>query len=188
MLSTTQEVSQLLRAWSGGDQAACDQLMPLVYDELRQMAKRYMNRENPGHTLQTTALIHEAYLKLVEQKDAHWQNRAHFFGVAAKAMRHILVDYARTKHAAKRGGEKLLVSLDEAATVAAERAAEVVALDDALTSLATVDARKCQVVEMRYFGGLTVEETAAVLQVSPETVARDWRLARAWLLHELSPQ
>ncbi len=186
MPSAAQEVSQLLRAWSSGDPSAFDQLMPLVYDELRQMAQRYMRRQQPGHTLQTTALIHEAYLKLVEQQETPWQNRAHFFGVAAKAMRHILVDYARTKHAAKRGGEMLLVSLDEAATVSDERAAEVVALDEALEALAALDRRKCQVVEMRYFGGLTVEETATVLQVSPETVARDWRLARAWLLHELS--
>jgi RNA polymerase sigma factor (TIGR02999 family) len=186
MTPAPQEISQLLHAWSNGDQTAFDRLMPLVYDELRQRARRYMERQSPGHTLQTTALIHEAYLKLVEQKDAHWQNRAHFFGVAAKAMRSILADYARTKHAAKRGGEIHQVSLDEAAAVSTERAAELVALDDALASLAALDQRKCQVVEMRYFGGLTVEETAAVLKVSPETVARDWRLARTWLLRTLS--
>lgn len=180
------EVSQLLHAWSKGDQTARDQLLPLVYGELRQMARRYMERQQPGHTLQTTALIHEAYLRLVDQKNVQWQNRAHFFGVAAKAMRSILVDYARTKHAAKRGGELQQVSLEEAATISTERTAEVVALDDALQNLAAFDLRKSQVVEMRYFGGLTVEETAEVLHVSPETVARDWRLARTWLLRELS--
>ena len=186
MMPAPPEVSQLLHAWSNGDQTARDKLIPLVYDELRQMARRYMERQRPGHTLQSTELIHEAYLRLVDQQDVHWQNRAHFFGVAAKAMRSILVDYARTKHAAKRGGEILQVSLDEAATVGTERTAELAALDDALEHLATFDPRKCQVVEMRYFGGLTVEETAEVLHVSPETVARDWRLARTWLLRELA--
>jgi RNA polymerase sigma-70 factor (ECF subfamily) len=186
MTPTPEEVSQLLRAWSNGDQDALDKLMPLVYEELRRMAKRCMDRQNPGHTLQTTALIHEAYLRLVGQKEAHWQNRAHFFAVAAQAMRHILVDYARSRHAAKRGGEIKLVSLVDAAVVSEERTAELVALDDALESLAGVDRRKCQVVELRYFGGLSVEETAEVLKVSPETVSRDWRLARTWLLRELS--
>ena len=180
------EVSLLLHAWSNGDQTARDKLIPLVYDELRQMARRYMERQRPGHTLQSTELIHEAYLRLVDQQDVHWQNRAHFFGVAAKAMRSILVDYARTKHAVKRGGEMQQISLDEAATVGTERTAELAALDDALAQLASFDPRKSQVVEMRYFGGLTVEETAAVLHVSPETVARDWRLARTWLLRELA--
>lgn len=188
MTTAPQEVSQLLRAWGDGDQTALDKLMPLVYEELRQMAKRHMGRQNPGHTLQTTALIHEAYLRLVDQKEVQWQNRAHFFGVAAKAMRHILIDYARSRHAAKRGGEARLVSLDEAAVVSAERTAELVALDDALQSLAAFDQRKSRVVELRYFGGLTVEETAEVLKVSPETVALDWRLARTWLLRELSKQ
>jgi RNA polymerase sigma factor (TIGR02999 family) len=186
MTSSPQDVSQLLRAWSNGDKTALDKLMPLVYEELRQMAKRYMDRQQAGHTLQTTALIHEAYLRLVDQSEVHWQNRAHFFGVAATAMRHILVDHARMRQAAKRGGAAQQVTLDEAAVVAAERAAELVALDDALQSLAAFDRRKSQVVEMRYFGGLTVEETAEVLQVSPETVARDWRLGRTWLLRELS--
>ena len=186
MTTTPQEVSQLLRAWSDGDQTALDKLMPLVYEELRRMAKRHMDRQGPGHTLQTTALIHEAFLRLVDQKEAHWQNRAHFFAVAARAMRHILVDYARARHAAKRGGAAIVVSLDEAAVASDERVAEMVALDDALKSLAAVDRRKCQVVELRYFGGLSVEETAEVLKVSPETVARDWRLARTWLLRELS--
>jgi RNA polymerase sigma factor (TIGR02999 family) len=186
MTSPSQEISQLLRAWSEGDRTALDKLLPLVYDELRRMARRHMDRQQAGHTLQTTALIHEAYLKLIDQKEAHWRNRAHFFGVAAKAMRSILVDYARASHAAKRGGEAVLVSLDEAAVASDERAAELVALDDALASLAAIDRRKCQVVELRYFGGLSVEETAEVLKVSVETVARDWRLARTWLLRELS--
>jgi RNA polymerase sigma-70 factor, ECF subfamily len=186
MSSTQQEVSQLLRAWSEGDQSALEKLMPLVYEELRRMAKRHMDRQNPGHTLQTTALIHEAYLRLVDQKETRWQNRAHFFAVAARAMRHILVDYARSRHAAKRGGAAVAVSLDEAAVASDERASEMVALDDALESLAAIDRRKCQVVELRYFGGLSVDETAEVLKVSRETVARDWRLARTWLLRELS--
>jgi RNA polymerase sigma factor (TIGR02999 family) len=186
MTSPSQEISQLLRAWSEGDRTALDKLVPLVYDELRRMARRYMNRQQAGHTLQTTALIHEAYLKLIDQNDAHWRNRAHFFGVAAKAIRSILVDYARASHAAKRGGEALLVSLDEAAVASDERSAELLALDDALEGLAAFDRRKCQVVELRYFGGLSVEETAEVLKVSVETVARDWRMARAWLLRELS--
>jgi RNA polymerase sigma-70 factor (ECF subfamily) len=186
MTTTPQEVSQLLRAWSDGDQAALDKLMPLVYEELRRMAKRHMDRQGPGHTLQTTALIHEAYLRLVDQKETRWQNRAHFFAVAATAMRHILVDYARTRQAAKRGGEAVVVSLDEAAVASDERAAEMAALDDALEGLAAFDRRKCRVVELRYFGGLSVEETAEVLKVSRETVARDWRLARTWLLRELS--
>jgi RNA polymerase sigma factor (TIGR02999 family) len=186
MTSLSQEVSQLLHAWSDGDRTALDKLVPLVYDELRRIARRYMDRQQAGHTLQTTALIHEAYLKLIDQKEAHWRNRAHFFGVAAKAMRSILVDYARASHAAKRGGQAVLVSLDEAAVASHERAAELLALDDALAGLAAVDRRKCLVVELRYFGGLSVEETAEVLKVSVETVARDWRLARAWLLRELS--
>ncbi len=186
MTPAPQEVSRLLHAWGNGDQTALDELMPLVYEELRRMARRQMDRQNPGHTLQTTALIHEAYLRLVDQKDVQWQNRAHFFAVAATAMRQILVDYARARHAAKRGGAMRAVSLDEAAVASDERAAELVALDDALKSLAAVDRRKCQVVELRYFGGLSVEETAEVLKVSRETVARDWRLARTWLLRELS--
>ncbi len=186
MTPAPSEVSQLLRAWGNGDRTALDKLMPLVYDELRRMAKRYMERQPAGHTLQTTALIHEAYLRLVDQSEAQWQNRAHFFAVAATAMRHILVDHARTRQAAKRDGAAQQVTLDEAAAVSVERAAELVALDDALQSLEAFDQRKSHVVEMRYFGGLTVEETAEALQVSPETVARDWRLARTWLLRELS--
>jgi RNA polymerase sigma factor (TIGR02999 family) len=186
MTPAPEEVSRLLRAWSEGDRAALDQLMPLVYDELRRMARNYMTRQKAGHTLQTTALIHEAYLRLADQKEVRWQSRAHFFAVAATAMRHILVDYARTDQAAKRGGKVQMVSLDEAAEVTAEKTAELVALNDALDGLAAFDPRKSQVVEMRYFGGLTLEETAEVLKVSPETVARDWRIARAWLLRELN--
>lgn len=186
MTPASPEVSQLLRAWSSGERAAFDKLLPLVYEELRQMARRQMRRQRAGHTLQTTALIHEAYLRLVGLSDVRWQNRAHFFGVAARAMRHILVDHARTRQAAKRGGVARHVALDETAVVSMERASELVALDDALQSLVALDRRRSQVVELKYFGGLTVEEIAEVLQVSPETVARDWRLARTWLLREIS--
>jgi len=185
MSPSPQQISQLLVAWSNGDQAALDQLMPLVYGELRKMARRYMRGQPAGHTLQTTALIHEAYLKLVGQQEKRWRNRAHFFGVAAQAMRHILVDYARSRQAAKRGGEALEVSLDETALVTQDRAAELVALDDALNDLAEVAPRQSRVVELRYFGGLSVEESAEVLKVSPETILRDWRMAKAWLLRQL---
>jgi RNA polymerase sigma factor (TIGR02999 family) len=180
------DVSGLLRAWSGGDKASFDRLLPLVYDELRRMARRHMRGQRSGHTLETTALIHEAYLRLIGQSDVHWQDRAHFFGVAATAMRHILVDHARARQAAKRGGPAQRVSLDEIAAVAPGNPAQLIALDDALRSLAAVDPRKSRVVELKYFGGLTVAEIADVLQVSPETVARDWRLARTWLFRELS--
>jgi RNA polymerase sigma factor (TIGR02999 family) len=186
MTSSPNEVTELLVAWSNGEQAALDRLMPLVYDELRRIARRYMSHQPPGHTLQTTALIHEAFLKLVSQPEKHWQNRAHFLGVAAQAMRHILVDYARSRQCAKRGGAVQVVSLDEAAVISEDRAVEVVALDDALRRLAEVDPRKSRIVEMRYFGGLSVEETAEVLNVSPDTVMRDWRLAKSWLRRELS--
>lgn len=183
------EVTQLLRKWSQGDQAAPEKLMPLVYAELRRMAHRYMAIQNPGHTLQTTALIHEAYLRLVNQTEKkQWENRSHFFAVAAQAMRHILVDYARSKQAGKHGGGAKELSLDEALTVSQERAAELVALDDALAELARIDQRKSQIVELRFFGGLSVEETAEVLKVSPITVMRDWSLAKAWLHRELSNQ
>ncbi|MFY9611077.1 MAG: sigma-70 family RNA polymerase sigma factor [Blastocatellia bacterium] len=186
MVPSPDQVSELLAAWSNGDQAALDKLMPLIYDELRQIAKRYMSHQAPGHTLQTTALIHEAFLKLVHQPEKHWQSRAHFFGVAAQAMRHILVDYARSQQRAKRGGGLQEVSLDETAVVFDERAAELIALDDALRRLADVDPRKSRVVEMRYFGGLSVGETSEALGVSPDTVMRDWRLAKTWLRRELS--
>lgn len=186
--SGDKDVTKWLEAWSGGEQEALTELMPLVYDELRRMAKRYMSSQPSGHTLQTTALIHEAYLKLAGQKEKRWQNRAHFFAVAAHAMRHILVDYARRQNTEKRGGVTEIISLDDAATVSNERAAEIIALDDALTNLSTLEERKGRVVELRYFGGLSVEETAEVLQVSPETVTRDWRFAKTWLLRELSNQ
>ena len=186
-MSAPHSVSQLLEQWNQGDRGALDKLLPLIYEELRKMAKRYMSRENPGHTLQTTALIHEAYLRLVKQKDKHFENRAHFFGVAAQAMRQILVDYARGRRATKRGGQARPVSLEEAALVTQERAAELVAFDDALQELAKLSARQGRVVELRYFGGLSVEETATVLEVSPETVMRDWKLAKIWLHRALTP-
>jgi RNA polymerase sigma-70 factor, ECF subfamily len=186
MTPSQDDVTQLLIAWSNGDRAALDKLMPLVYEELRRRARQYMSRQQPGHTLQTTALIHEAFLKLVNQPEKRWQNRAHFLGVAAQAMRHILIDYARSRECAKRGGAGHLVSLEEGAVVSVERAAELVALDDALSRLKDIDPRKTRVVEMRYFGGLTVEEISEVLKVSPDTVMRDWRLARTWLRRELS--
>jgi RNA polymerase sigma-70 factor, ECF subfamily len=186
MPATSHEVTEWLHEWSNGDQAALDRLLPVVYGELRQMAHRYMARQNPGHTLQTAALINEAFLKLVGQPDKHFENRAHFFGVAAQAMRSILVDYARAKQFAKRGGGAHAVALDEALTVSIERAGELVALDDALQELAKVDARKCRVVELRYFGGLSVAETAQVLQLAEITVMRDWSMAKAWLHRELS--
>jgi RNA polymerase sigma-70 factor, ECF subfamily len=174
-------VTELLAAWGGGDQAARDELMPLVYEELRRLARRCMHRERAGHTLQTSALVNEAFLRLVDQKNIRWQDRAHFFGIAARLMRQILVDYARRRGYAKRGGDVRRVPLDEAVIVSEERAAEVVALDDALKFLAEIDPRKSQVVELRFFGGLSIEETAEVLGVSEGTVRRDWALAKAWL-------
>ncbi|MBA3716474.1 MAG: sigma-70 family RNA polymerase sigma factor [Pyrinomonadaceae bacterium] len=176
----------MLVDWSNGDQSALDRLMPLVYDELRRLAHHYISRERPGHTLQTTALVNEAYLRLVNQKNVHWENRAQFFGLAAKLMRHILVDHARGLAYAKRGGGARKVSLDEAAILSSEQAADLIALDDALEKLAREFPRKCRIVELRYFGGMTVEEAAEVLQVSPVTVMRDWNVAKAWLHRELS--
>ncbi|MBS1797634.1 MAG: sigma-70 family RNA polymerase sigma factor [Acidobacteria bacterium] len=181
-----QDVTRLLEEWSDGDDGALEKLIPLVYEELHRMAKRYMNSQPSEHTLQTTALIHEAYLKLADQPERRFANRAHFFAVAAHAMRHILVDHARSRAADKRGGATRPISLDDAALVSVERASEIIALDDALERLAAVDERKSRVVELRYFGGLSVEETAETLKVSPETVARDWRFAKTWLLRELS--
>jgi len=186
MTPSPHEVTQLLVTWGNGDEAARDQLMPLVYDELHRLAHQYMNRERPGHTLQTSALVNEAFVRLVGQRDVHWQNRAHFFGIAAQMMRRILVDYARNRHYAKRGGSARQVSLNEALIVSEERSAEVVALDDALKSLAIMDQRKSQIVELRFFGGLSIEETAEVLAVSPGTVMRDWTLAKAWLRREMT--
>ncbi|MCI0390388.1 MAG: sigma-70 family RNA polymerase sigma factor [Acidobacteria bacterium] len=185
METSPESISHLLRRWSEGNNAARDRLMPLVYSELRRMARRYMGQQHTGHTLQTTALIHEAYLRLVGQEEMHWENRAHFFGVAAQAMRHILVDYARARHTAKRGGEARTVSLEEAAIVSAERAAELVALDDALQELARLSPRQGQVVELRYFGGMSVAETAEALKVSTDTITRDWNQAKAWLYRAL---
>jgi RNA polymerase sigma-70 factor, ECF subfamily len=179
------DVSQLLRAWSDGDQGALDRLTPIVYDELRRLARRYMKGERPGHSLQTTALVNEAYTRLVDYKRMEWQNRAHFFAVSAQLMRRILVDYAR-RHNLKRGGGVQLVSLEEAALVGGEDDADLVALDDAMNTLARLDPRKVQVVEMRFFGGLSIEETAEVLKVSSITVKRDWRAARTWLYRELT--
>jgi RNA polymerase sigma-70 factor, ECF subfamily len=185
MTPSPKQVSRLLIAWGEGDQGARDELMPLVYEELHRLAHQYMSRERPGHTLQTSALLNEAYLRLVDQKETHWRNRAHFFAIAAQMMRRILVDYARSRRYAKRGGSAHQVSLDEGLIVSEERSAEVVALDDALKALATIDERKSQIVELRFFGGLSIEETAELLHVSPGTVMRDWTLAKAWLRREI---
>ena len=180
------DVTQVLLAWNDGDESALEKLVPLVYEELRRLARRYMRRERPGHTLQTTALINEAYLQLVDIKHVHWQNRAHFFALCARLMRRILVDFARSRHYAKRGGGARPVSLEQSPAVSAAPATDLVAVDEALQALTKIDDRKAQVVELRFFGGLTVEESAEVLKVSPETVRRDWRLAKVWLLRELS--
>jgi RNA polymerase sigma factor (TIGR02999 family) len=184
-IDSPEEVTQLLLAWSDGDQAALDKLVPLVYEELHRLAHRYISRERPGHTLQTTALAHEAYLRLVNAKSVRWQNRAHFFAVAARLMRRILVDLARARHDLKRGGGQQF-SLDEVLVVSPERGADLLALDEALDGLAALNPRQSQVVELRYFGGLTEDEVAEVLKVSPRTVRSDWSLARAWLYRELS--
>ena len=182
------EITQLLRAWSGGDSQALEKLTPLVYAELHRAAERYMSRERPGHMLQTTALIHEVYMRLVDFGQVDWQDRAHFFAVCARLMRRILTDFARSRRTRKRGGDGRQLSLDEKLYVSPEPAPDLVALDEALTRLAGVDERKSQVVELRFFGGLTEEETAGVLKVSRETVKRDWKLAKLWLLRELSAE
>ena len=179
------DISTLLRAWSDGDQSALDGLTPIVYEELRRLAHRYMRRERPGHTLQTTALVNDAYMRLVDYKRMQWQDRAHFFAVSAQVMRRILVEHARRQNQ-RRGGDVPHVSLEEAAMVGGERSPDLVALDDAMNALARLDMRKVQVVEMRFFGGLSVEETAEVLKVSPVTVMRDWSTAKAWLYRELA--
>ncbi|HEY1895163.1 MAG TPA: sigma-70 family RNA polymerase sigma factor [Terracidiphilus sp.] len=181
----SEDITELLEAWGEGDEAAFERLVPLVYGELRRMARRHMYRESEGHLLQTTALVHEAYLKLVSQKNAKWQSRAHFFAVSSQQMRRILVDAARSKLRQKRGADAPVVSLEDAPELSVSRAAEFVALDDALQQLAQLDPRRARVVEMRYFGGMSMEETAAALKVSEETVARDWKAARAWLFTEL---
>src|SRR6202162_4976687 len=179
------DVSTLLRAWSDGDRNALEKLTPIVYNELHRLARRYMKRERPGHSLQTTALVNEAYTRLVDYKRMQWQNRAHFFAVSAQLMRRILVDHAR-RHNLKRGGDVQHVSLNEAAVVGGGEDMDLVALDDAMNSLARLDPRKVQVVEMRFFGGLSVEETAEVLKISTVTVKRDWRAAKTWLFRELT--
>jgi RNA polymerase sigma factor (TIGR02999 family) len=183
---TSNQISLLLIESSKGDELALEQLMPLVYKELHRMAQRYMRRQPPGHTFQTTELIHEAYLKIARSEEQNWQNRAHFFAVAAQAMRHILVDYARSKQSQKQGGWHERITLAENSALLVNKTRELVALDDALNSLANLDKRKCQVVELKYFGGLTTEEIAEVLKLSPDTVKRDWKFARNWLLRELA--
>jgi len=180
-MTSPEEITRLLVSWGNGDQAALDQLMPLVYDELRRLATHYLRGERPDHTLQATALVHEAYLRLVDERKVSWQNRAHFFGIAARRMRHILVEHARMRKAAKRGGAPFKLSLSHADQVAAQDEVDLVELDDAMKKLEAVDPQKVQVVELRYFGGLTIEETGEVLKISQATVKRDWNLARAWL-------
>lgn len=184
-----EEISTLLRAWSDGDRSALERLTPIVYEELRRLARRYMRGERPGHSLQTTALVNEAWMRLVDYERMHWQDRAHFFAVSSQLMRRILVEHARRQNV-KRGGGVPHVSLEETAIVVGgpdeNQSAELVGLDDALNALARMDPRKVQVVEMRFFGGLSVEETAEVLKVSPITVKRDWRAARAWLFREMT--
>jgi len=178
-------VTDLLVDWSNGDQEALSKLVPLVYDELHKLASRYLRRERPDHTLQTTALVHEAYLKLIDQRNAHWENRVQFFAVAAQLMRRILVDYARSHRASKRGGDLYMISLDEAVMASEEKDAELLALDEALDLLETVDPQQSRVVELRVFAGLTLEETAKVLNVSPRTVRREWSMAKAWLHRQI---
>ena len=180
------EVTQLLIAWSHGDKAALDQLAPLVDRELHRLAHHYMRRENAGHTLQTSALVNEAYLKLIDQKHVRWKNRAHFFALSAQLMRRILVDHARSRQYAKRGGDAQRISFDEALVVSSERGADLVALDEALSKLTFIDPRKGKVVELRFFGGLSVEETAEALEISAVTVMREWSMAKAWLYNSLN--
>lgn len=186
MQPSAHEVTQLLRAWSGGDQEALEKLTPLVYEELHRVAHRYMARERPGHTLQTTALVNEAYLRLVDVRKVTWQDRAHFLAVCARLMRRVLTDFARSRGYIKRGGHSPHIALDEALLISREPPADLLALDDSLNALAAFDPRKSDVVELRFFGGLSVEETATVLKVSPETVKRDWKLAKLWLLEEMT--
>jgi RNA polymerase sigma factor (TIGR02999 family) len=182
------EVTRMLRAWRGGDHSALDRLTPLVEAELRRLAHHYLARERSDHTLQTTALINEAWVRLIDWQQVSWQSRAHFFGVSARLMRYILVDFARRRKQHKRGGRAPHVSLDDAAAVSVDRGDDLVALDDALQALARYDARKCQIVELRFFGGLTVNETAEVMSLSPITIIREWNKAKAWLYQELKPE
>ncbi len=181
----SQNITHLLKEWSDGDQGALDRLTPLVYEELRQQAARYLRRERPGHTLQTTALINEAYLRLIDIRDVRWQSRAHFFAIAANLMRRILVDHARRRDAEKRGGTQIRLTLNEVFAAAKETELDLLAIDEALDRLTKLDAQQARVVELRFFSGLSVEETAAVLGVSPKTVKRDWSVARAWLRREI---
>jgi RNA polymerase sigma factor (TIGR02999 family) len=182
---TPAEVTQLLGRWRSGERAALEALTPLVYDELRRLAHIYLRRERPGHTLEGTALVHEAYMRLVDQRDVEWRNRKHFYALAAELIRRILVDHARAKVAAKRGGQSVKLSLDEALTPADERDVNLIALDDALHALATADPQQSRVIELRYFAGLTIEETAEVLGLSPATVKREWTVAKAFLKREM---
>ena len=186
MASDSDNVTRLLLEWGDGNQQALEALVPLIYKELRNLAHNFLYRERPGHTLQTTALVHEAYLKLIDQNDARWQNRAHFFAIAAQAMRRILIDSARKHAAAKRGGPQEELSLDEVADIALEPDSNLLKLDEALNELAKIDPRQSRIVELRYFCGLTIEETAEVISVSPATVKREWMMARAWLHQEIS--
>ena len=186
MESPSQQITQLLQSWNQGDQGAIEKLVPLVYGELHRLAQRYMSDERPGHTLQTTALVNEAYLRLVDSAHADWESRTHFFAVCAQVMRRVLVDWARSRQALKRGGDVCVLDLDEALATTKQPGTDLVALDDALNALAAVDPRKAQVVELRFFGGLNVKESADVLKVSQETVQRDWKLAKSWLRRELS--
>jgi RNA polymerase sigma-70 factor (ECF subfamily) len=186
--SSSQDFTELLVAWGKGEEGAMDRLMPLVYQELRRTAHRQLRGERPGQGPQTTSLVHEAYMRLLDSSRVRWQNRSHFYAVSAQLMRRILVDFARARRAQKRGGDAVRVPIDEALDALPERRADVVALDDALEALAQFDPRKVRVVELRFFGGLSVEETADVLSVSPDTVMRDWKLAKAWLLRELSAE
>jgi RNA polymerase sigma factor (TIGR02999 family) len=182
------QITELLQSWSQGDERAIDQLIPLVYDELHRMARRYMSSENPGHTLQATALVNEAYLRLIQGAHANWNSRTHFFAVCAQVMRRILVDWARSRSAQKRGSDRSVLELNEVIAMPAQTGTDLVAIDDALKSLALVDRRKSQVVELRFFGGLSIPETAAVLRISEETVNRDWRMAKSWLRRELGKE
>jgi RNA polymerase sigma-70 factor, ECF subfamily len=188
MDSSQGSVTQLLIDWRNGDETALDKLIPIVHEELRRLAHYYMRRERPDHILQTSALINEAYIRLVDHKGMRWQNRAHFYAVAAQAMRRVLIDNARSRNYTKRGGGVNFVPLDEAADLAQKTVAELIALDDALTALASLDSRKSKIVEMRYFGGMSVEETSEALGISSVTVMRDWATAKAWLLREISSQ
>jgi len=186
MADSPPDVTELLDQLSAGSEKALDDLLPLVYGELRRQAARYLRRERQNHTLQPTALVNEAFIKLVDQRNVRWQNRAHFFGVAAQAMRRIVIDHARTKHRVKRGGVQQAVTLDEGMIAADARSVDVLALDEVLTRLAALDERQARVVELRFFGGLSVEETAEVMEISPATVKREWSMAKAWLYNELS--